>query len=64
MKIRVIPIGHTGHEAFCSFANAPEKQTLLQNYFIIAGETDRRSSVMLRLRDDNDHLLYIARTKK
>lgn len=59
MKIRpVIPCGHTKHdEAFCSFANAPEKRTLLQNHVIIADETYRRSAVMLRRRLDKDHSL-------
>jgi hypothetical protein len=59
MKIRpFIPCGRTRHnEAFCSFANAPEKQTLLQNRVIIAVEIYRRSAVMLRRRDDKDHSL-------
>ena len=57
MKILlVIPYGHTRHnEAFCSFANAPEKQTLLQNHVIIADEI--YSAVMLRRRDDKEHSL-------
>jgi len=60
MKIRpVIPCGHTRHEeAFCSFTNAPEKQTLLQNHVIIADEIYRGSAVMLRRRNDKEHSLY------
>jgi len=56
MKIRtIIPCGHTRHDkAFCSFANAPEKRTLTKSYHN-CNEIYRRSAVMLRRRDDEDH---------
>lgn len=59
MKIRpVIPCGHKRHdEAFCSFGNASEKQTLRQNHVIIADDVYRQNAVVLRRRDDKDHSL-------
>ena len=43
--------------SFCSFANAPEKRTLLQNHIIIADEIYKRNAVMLRRRNGKDHSL-------